>query len=761
MKLPRCILFLTLALCLGSLTAQNNIQTAYAKADALNDRQEYLKAAKAFQQVQDMALSAGNIDLFMNSATAAGECFYKLNLIVQLENELNKAKKTYARYKSKVSDSMRLEWAEAISKLEGSHQYCLFDANLTDPSAAENAYKHGLAILDTLKRLEGSYVDYEEMEAILRRELLNLYYRMEDYPKALKEANHVCYYYGDMGFRDKIISSSDNRFNSRYVDAFLSKAMVLARLKRFEEAEETLSWLPKSSDKEPSVLRTKGKILMMHSDVDGIDRRREAKNFYDQYIQMQKQRLKVQMDEMNDAQREQYWLSFHDFLFDCYRLEDYASEMLYDLALFSKGYLLEYQNKKAKTYTWKDIQRCLDAPSCAIEFVQYNGKDDRHQLGALVVTPRCTRPAFVHIADLDSLRELGFGGSALKDAVSMQAGNQQEKNGLYTDPELPKRIWTKELLSAMDGASNIYFSADGILHQLAIEYMTPDTALRCHRLTSTRTLVGGHKPLDTRKMLLFGGINYGFPVSSSEKDNDEQAYIFLRSKNVSITDLPGAKREIDSIAALRHSEEDLILSGDNATDSAFRATAPHYPIVLVSTHGFFLGQMSDGTDLRPSVSDNSLSESGLAFAGCRYSLKDSTYEIFRPDGILSAKELSTLTLDSTELIVLSACQTGLGTITADGVYGVQRALKQAGVRAMIVSLWPVDDEATSILMRNFFRNLKNAGKDPDVYEAFMAARKQLISHEFSVFDAGSLSTKKKAKHAAPRFSNAFILIDVL
>jgi CHAT domain-containing protein len=335
-----------------------------------------------------------------------------------------------------------------------------------------------------------------------------------------------------------------------------------------------------------------------------------------------------------------------------------------------------------------------------------------------------------------------------------------DKNELYTDTALFSKIWTAELMAATGGASKIYFAADGILQQLAIEYMMPDSTRRCHRLTSTRVLAQGRKPLDTSKMLLFGGINYGAHMSPSGEGNDEQAYSFFQPYVDYIVDLPGTMVEVDSVATLRHSDADLVRTGRDATDSAFRAEVSHYPIVLVSTHGFFLGTVSDGTDMRPLVGDNTMSESGLAFAGCRYSLSDTTYDVVRPDGVLSAKEISQLTLDSTDLIVLSACQTGQGVITADGVYGVQRALKQAGVRAMIVSLWSVNDESTSILMRNFFRNLQAAGEDPDVYEAFMKARHTLMTMVFDVFDPASLTTKKVTKYAPPRYSDAFILIDV-
>ncbi len=756
MKRLQWICIVLLATCSSVANAQGALDAAYARAVSLNDRQEYLSAAKAFREVQDMALQAGDWELYMSSITAAGECYYMLNLSNPMKTELDKADAAYSRYVSQVSDSVRLCWEEAICKLQGAYGYCRFDANLSGPGSSEKAYNRCLAILDTLKAT--TLFDDEEAEILVHRELLSLYYRMKEYSKALNESYLVFEYYANMGYKEKPKTDVDRRYNRSFVDAFRSHAIVMARLKRFDEAEEVLSMLPKSCSGLPSVLRTKGKILMMHSDVDGKDRRGEAMGCYDQYIKIQQQQLNEQMGSMTDAQREQYWLGMHDFLFDCYRLGDYSTEMLYDLALFSKGYLLDYHKNKGKFYTWKDVQKSLDANSCAVEFVQYNGKDDKKYLAAMVVTSTCKKPLFVPIIDLATFLNTRVGILYLKDAVKSLA--PEDKNNLYTDTALFSIIWTAELMAATGGATKIYFSADGILHQMAIEYMMPDSTRRCHRLTSTRMLVGNQRPMNTSKMLLFGGIDYGMRMNPADKGNDELAYSFFQPYVQYIVDLPGTQVEVDSVAALRHAEGDLILMGKDATDSAFRAAVPHYPIVLVSTHGFFLGTVTDGTDMRPPVGDNSMSESGLAFAGCRYSLSDSTYEAIRPDGVLSAKELSTLTMDSTDLIVLSACQTGLGTITADGVYGVQRALKQAGVRAMIVSLWSVNDESTSILMRSFFRNLQEAGDNPDVYEAFMKARHHLMTLEFNDFDSASLSTKKTAKYAAPRYSDAFILIDV-
>jgi hypothetical protein len=753
MKIRPLLLILAFAIYACPLLSQSDIASAVAKAKAQNDSQEYLAAAAVFHEVQQMAKSGGDVDEYFNSVIAEGECYYMLNLVSDLWESLTQARDAYNRYADSLEIQKRLRWKEAVSKLEGSYHFCMTDA---DPSAfrkAESAYKRCLDLIDEMN------VDDKEMGIIIHRELLNLYYKRKDYKNALAEAEEVYnYYYWVLGYVEVPRTPTDERMNQAFVDATLSKAMVLGRLKRFPEAFETLSELPEQCDNLPSVLRTRGKLLMMQFDHDGTDRRAEALDYYSRYIALMKRQADGKLDLMTDNQREQYWLNLHDFLFDCYRLEDYAPEMLYDLALFSKGFLLEYHNKNRKESTWKDIRKALDDRTCAIEFVQYNGRNDARKLGALVLTKQCDRPRFLHIADVDSLMNFRL-KKWVKLSMAMVSTHSVDKDAIYNDPDLPKLIWTDELLKATQGASKIYFSADGLLHQLAIEYMMPDTNRSCRRLTSTRRLLDPSAPLNQKRMLLMGGVDYDAPVTPLSDDNDVYAYRFLQRYANRLDYLPGTKREIDSILTLRQSGQDLKIDGAAASDYVFRTMANRYPMVHVATHGYFGGVIEDGSKLLSILRDNSMSQSGLAFAGAQYALKDSTHNPILSDGLLSAKEIATIPLDSVDLMVLSACQTGLGFITADGVYGIQRALKQAGVKALIVSLWSVDDAATSLLMMNFYDNLKN-DENADIYEAFMKARQQLKDAKGYAFNKGKMSSEYINLYAAPQYMNAFILIDV-
>ena len=107
---------------------------------------------------------------------------------------------------------------------------------------------------------------------------------------------------------------------------------------------------------------------------------------------------------------------------------------------------------------------------------------------------------------------------------------------------------------------------------------------------------------------------------------------------------------------------------------------------------------------RPSI-DNSLSYSGLLMAGSNTTIKGIRLPSTIEDGILTAQEIAGMDLQGLELVVLSACQTGLGQLKDDGVFGLQRGFKKAGAHTLLMSLWSVDDHATQVMMTQFYQQL--------------------------------------------------------
>ena len=177
--------------------------------------------------------------------------------------------------------------------------------------------------------------------------------------------------------------------------------------------------------------------------------------------------------------------------------------------------------------------------------------------------------------------------------------------------------------------------------------------------------------------------------------------------------LPGTGQEADEVE--RHMQGLAIFRGNRATETALKAV--HGPKVLhLATHGFFLPDAppdgaadatrpaTAGPTLSAEARENPLLRSGLALAGANQLVSG------EDDGILTAMEATGLDLWGTKLVVLSACETGVGKVTnGDGVYGLRRALVIAGAESMVMSLWQVDDTATRDLMAGYYARL-TAGK---------------------------------------------------
>ena len=593
----------------------------------------------------------------------------------------------------------------------------------------------------------------------LHEELAQLYYKTKAYEKAKIQLDSVFNHY-DEQLHDMSITS----VKPDYYKTISQLAMCNARLGNFDLAlkqigEAFTDYYKKYKDNGYyETLRKRGKILMLQADSLGSTYYKDAVNNYQQYVNERYVAIENEMRTMSDSQRNQYWLSTHHFLYDCFRLGNHASEMLYDLTLFSKDYLVRKDATKTK---WQQVKRALGKNDCAIEFVQYFGKNDERRVGCLLLKSNSKKPLFIDLFSADSLLNVPLQymytiGEAITDPIS------SAKDILYSDKQLPELIWTKPLLSAIGDVQKVYFAPDGLLNQLAIEYLMPDTTKVCYRLTSTRILTQQKTEPKMRSALLCGGIEYGIPIQPNDRNNDVKAYRFLSTQDTNITDLSWTKSEVDSILTIRHNPNDTALYGKEATDeSLLHLLKRDYDVIHISTHGYYLGRIGIHNDIKPLLGDESMSRSGLLFAGSANTLADKNFDENLFDGILSAAELSQQDLSKSELIVLSACQTGLGHLTDDGLYGIQRGLKLAGAKSMILSLWSVNDYSSNMLMRFFYEELENQSSK-DIHAAFLKARQRLSQEEYldSYFDVSTLSFKKKAiRFDTPKYINPFIIID--
>jgi CHAT domain-containing protein len=274
-----------------------------------------------------------------------------------------------------------------------------------------------------------------------------------------------------------------------------------------------------------------------------------------------------------------------------------------------------------------------------------------------------------------------------------------------------------------------------------------------YRLSSTRELTNEVKCSDTKKCVIYGGIQYDVDNRGNGKEDEETAAEVRNDGNLKsgIAYLPQTLVEMENVSKILCAKYELTgFSGSNATEESFKQLSGTFAIIIhVATHGFYVPKFRKSAITKiiknpfNSLEDQSLSCSGIMMAGANNTLAKE----FLPgdDGILSAKEISRLNLSGIDLVVLSACETGLGDISDEGVFGLQRGFKKAGVNSIMMSLWEVDDEATQVLMSAFYKNLVEGQSKR---EAFVNAQQYLRITQDKKFDN-------------PRFWAAFIMLDAL
>lgn len=385
------------------------------------------------------------------------------------------------------------------------------------------------------------------------------------------------------------------------------------------------------------------------------------------------------------------------------------------------------------------IRRALDDnDDVAVEFIQYI-KDDTSRCAALLAH-KTGDVKFIPLFTEDELNDYALHGNTLLGTLreAVYSNNDNDKDRLYTDTMLGRKIWSP-ILRHVSPHARIYFSPEGMFHLLAIEYLCFDHQGGVYRLSSTRQLLHrGTFDIRHSKMLMFGGLNYSDTLRTTPSPTaqpDRSASMILTREGIPPTDgrgypyLAGSLVEVDSIMPLFAPSGVTLYRGSQGTEAVMKHEAPRYPCIHISTHGFCIDYQSLPPSLfrRDSLTeDRSLSHCGIIMAGANDDARDLPENQRLEDGILTAREICDLNLSATQLIVMSACQTALGRITADGIAGLPRALKKAGVHAIIASLWEVNDHVTQLFMHAFYGYLVG-GKSP--HEALMMAQRYVRTYE--------------------------------
>jgi len=415
-------------------------------------------------------------------------------------------------------------------------------------------------------------------------------------------------------------------------------------------------------------------------------------------------------------------------------LIDIATRLEKNLTLQSKAYRKSVDEIDV---TWEQIQDHLQPGEASIEFASFNfydnGWTDSTLYCALVLRKDFEIPKMVYLFEEGHLKPILPIASGTNEDISMTYSLHHEEslaNQVYN------LIWAP-LEPYLEGVEKVYISASGELNKLAFHAL-PDSegSLLCNnydlvQLSSTREVALSEEDNSIETFAVFGGVDYSLDTTEmlamAHTQNTDGIHRAVyrgdtTARGLTLSYLPGTMEEAREIERECNTsgKEVEVFSGKLATEENFRSLegSESPDVIHIATHGFYFPEektrdreermrfMQTEQENQFIYSPDPLIRSGLALAGANHAWQGEKISEGVEDGILTARDVSRMNLMNTELVVLSACQTGLGDVKgSEGVYGLQRAFKMAGVRYLLMSLWKVPDESTKEFMVTFYKQL--------------------------------------------------------
>lgn len=415
------------------------------------------------------------------------------------------------------------------------------------------------------------------------------------------------------------------------------------------------------------------------------------------------------------------------------------------------------------------VSQALQEDEAAIEFadIYINGRGNTYL--AFLLRKDQIYPKLIRLFSDDELHSLKYGGVDFMEAMHTRSGI----DSIYSDDRFGKMLW-KPLMGELDGVRRLFFSPTSMFYQLGIEYLQYDTLrindmFEINRVSSTKILAKRNlRSFAIASATVYGGLYYDMSLSQLQEQHDHQAgrdqISFAEMGNIDINRvadslslrggviyLPGTLLEANNVGEqlMQNGIQTDMKIGDEGTEESFKAlNGQGSSIIHIATHGFYINQkdvrrknkqLAFLGGLAEDLS-NPLNYSGLLLSGANYVLQGGKLPKDFEDGILTAKEIAQIDLSKTDMVVLSACQTGVGEIREDGVFGIQRGFKKAGVRSLMMSLWNVDDKATVKMMSLFYQYLMEGHSKLD---ALKKAQEKM----------------RKSNFCNPFFWSSFVLLD--
>ncbi|MCD6068860.1 MAG: tetratricopeptide repeat protein [Bacteroidetes bacterium] len=654
----------------NSAKAMDYFQNSLKVAEEINDKQEI---ASALYYIAGIYMEQGDLskalDYFERSLKMNEEINYKKNISLSLIS-------IAAVYRKQKEHSKAIEYLDRSLKLS---RELNFPMNIKNTS--RNLCINHLALASS----DSAYVYASLLKKTASQQLDKNYYSLSENEKekyfATMEKDFALYFDFAAGFHKKFPNLTDTAYNIALTNKGLS--------------------LKSSTAMRTAILSSKDPLLIAQ---------------YENWIFLKKKIAKL-----------------YESGKDTKELDNKANELEKELVKQSTAFS---DFDKVKKLNWKQVQQGLKTGEAAIEFVHFKSElDTLHPVkyAALLIRQQSVHPEMISLCTEADLQKI------LGTFQGNNAGFVNKTYGTKTEAQtaLYEKIW-QPMEPYLKDVTTVYYSPSGLLHKISFSAIShKKNSFLCDTYNLNRQGSTGKIVLPdnanyshTDEVMLIGGINY----NTDSTPKEIWSY------------LPGTLSEVEQIEKLleiKKTKTDYFVAV-NANEENVKKVVSRVQLLHIATHGFFFpdpeqvrGEQKSKTDQPENLTfrgtthyadwsfvnnKNPLMRSGLVLAAANDVWeRDPLAE--GEDGILTAQEVANLDMRKTKLVVLSACETGLGDIKgSEGVYGLQRAFKMAGVKNIIMSLWQVPDKETSEFMIGFYQNLTAV---KDIKKAFNTTQKEM------------------------------------
>lgn len=603
------------------------------------------------------------------------------------------------------------------------YQECL--GSLVEVCVATGDMAYAKLFLDEIEELYLQNISSEEMDASPELSAMQFFFS-NVYVLLGYEAKAVEQF-------EKMFSSHGEHFTSPQWDyTKLLLFMTLGKKGEWAKAEQAVLSIDGSQDYRMQQYKQMALLVCQAS-----QRKAEVTVTLSNFSQTVRNNVTAVMNTFSPLERQIFWenqayyLTYGNNITLHFLPEDtLVAERCYDNALYVKS----MQDKALhECPRWQDVGAALSPNEVAIEFVMVPSNFDdltAMHYGALVLRSHQQSPRFIDLCEASRI-----------DSLFMDVYHTDTAfvNRLYSPgySRLYEAVW-KPLEKVVRPGDRIYYSPIGHLNRINLEAVCMKSGTRIGEQYSLRQLsttadirsLKGQSWAFPPQAAVYGGIKYyessdemataAEPYMQKDTDNDmiAQRSVYSSARGALQDELAGTLEEALHINDVMKKKGCLVrlLTDKKANEESVKDMTGQAPYLIhLGTHGFLLSTNQDQlsrrslfeqSDFKRDQQQAQMLQSGLLMAGAYRVWNNEPIPAGVEDGILTSYEVSKLDLSKCQLVVLSACETGLGfSSISTGDVGMKRALKLAGVSSIMVSLWEVDDDATALLMQHFYDSL--------------------------------------------------------